>query len=717
MATQNPFPTPALDLFFAFKRRFDTQDKLKMPSEGVSIAELWNLLSQQLELKTSEVAQKIAEMTGHQCVVDIMFPPHELISKFPVKIATERCLIPIRKEKNCIVFASANPLDPGIAHDIQFIFGIQYMIEVAPPEAIESEIASAYHGSSSQGKGEQFSLGTTVLDSKDYDSSIPRLAQQLLAHAIKYNATDLHIHPYPGGSVVRIRIDGLLRPLTILPDDTSSALLRFFKSHAAMDPSNSIVPQDGQIHLELEGKSFDLRLSSLPVSGRKEKLAIRFLGGSFDYKLSLLGISHDERHRIRQMINNPSGVILVCGPTGSGKSTTLYSILTELNQPEVSIVTVENPVEHHVPGVSQTEINEKAGLTFDGVLKTILRQDPDIILIGEIRDTETAKTAMQAALTGHLVLSTLHTNEAYGAFTRLIDLGVSNLVINEALRGVISQRLLRKLCVKCRTPVTGELSPVEEVFTSLTRAQPAYRAVGCEACQYSGYKGRIAIMELFQINDRQRSLLRAGIDNVEQLRDAGDENFSPIARSAAIKIISGDTSAEEVYRVLGQQFWLQLAEEYRHVLPDLGAILDAGITTVADKPEIIIAGAPGRNVEALVKTLEDGWYRVHRAESPEKTSEILLQNENVILGILDLPDHLDDAALMAYMNEYRKAWARTNLPAMLRYPEGKQSIKDLLLKHGYFAYFISQSVPATEVLRIIAEAQKKVLNYNWGLDG
>ena len=377
-----------------------------------------------------------------------------------------------------------------------------------------------------------------------------KLAENLLHLALAQGASDMHIEPDGQGVRVRIRVDGLLQQLCVLPRTQQSTLLTQLKVWSGMDIAEKRVPQDGRLLLEHEGSEVDLRLASLPtVNG--EKLAIRFLQRQDNLlQLEHLQFSESNLQRYRQLFHQPNGLVLLTGPTGSGKTTTLYATLQELDAAAGNIITLEDPVEYNIPGVNQCQINEKTGMTFASGLRAILRQDPDIIAVGEIRDGETASIAMRAAITGHLVFSTLHTNDAVSAVHRLEDIGVEPWLVSSALRGVVSQRLVRKLCPHCKTAYRP--SAEELLLLGLPEDSDVtfYKGAGCPECRHSGYIGRRAVFEILLLNSRLRRRISHGADGDELLAAARQDGFTTLRESCRELVLAGVTSAAEAARVI-----------------------------------------------------------------------------------------------------------------------------------------------------------------------
>ncbi len=384
-----------------------------------------------------------------------------------------------------------------------------------------------------------------LLESDD-DAPIIRLINALLSEAIKENASDIHIEPFESRLVVRFRIDGVLRevlqPRRVLAPLLSSRI----KVMAKLDIAEKRLPQDGRISLKIAGRAVDVRVSTIPC-GHGERVVLRILDKQAGrLELTQIGMPDDTRIPLQDQLQKPHGILLVTGPTGSGKTTSLYAMLNDLNDRRRNIMTVEDPIEYYLDGVGQTQVNGKVGMSFAKGLRAILRQDPDVVMVGEIRDVETAQIAVQASLTGHLVLSTLHTNTAIGAVVRLRDMGIEPFLLSSSLIGVMSQRLVRLLCPHCKTPYTAPES--EQHTLQINEPVTLYHAQGCEQCNFMGYRSRTGIYELVNLDSQLRELIHEGASQQELERYAHARHHS-IQSSGWQKVLAGETSLEEVLRV------------------------------------------------------------------------------------------------------------------------------------------------------------------------
>jgi len=387
-----------------------------------------------------------------------------------------------------------------------------------------------------------------LLDSQD-DAPIIRMINALLTQALRDNASDIHIEPFEQSSIVRFRLDGVLHDIISPNSALHAAMVSRVKIMASLDIAEKRLPQDGRIGIRVAGRPIDVRVSTLPTN-HGERVVMRLLDKNPErLDLTALGMATDTLKHVDNLIRQPHGIILVTGPTGSGKTTTLYASLSRLDTRVQNIMTVEDPVEYDLHGIGQVQVNQRIDMSFAAALRAILRQDPDVVMIGEIRDLETAQIAIQASLTGHLVLATLHTNDAPSAVTRLQDMGVEPYLLSSSLLGVMAQRLVRRLCLECREAYRPDTSEVAQLPT-LTDGQEIYRPAGCHACTHTGYRGRYGIYELLLVDEDLRASIHAG-SNEQQIRKSAIENsdFRQLREDGWRWVASGDTSLEELLRV------------------------------------------------------------------------------------------------------------------------------------------------------------------------
>ena len=429
-------------------------------------------------------------------------------------------------------------------------------------DAFDDALSRAYQNDSEEamqmveGIGEDMdlaSLAESVPETEDLmeqedDAPVIRLINAILTEAIKTGASDIHIETYEKRLVVRFRVDGVLREVVQPKRALAPLLVSRIKVMARLDIAEKRVPQDGRISLRVAGREVDIRVSTMP-SSNGERVVLRLLDKEAGLlELDSIGMAERDLNLLKDLVNRPYGIILVTGPTGSGKTTTLYGALTEINDRSRNILTVEDPIEYNLPGIGQTQVNPKVDMTFARGLRAILRQDPDVVMIGEIRDLETAEIAVQASLTGHLVLSTLHTNTATGAITRLIDMGVEPFLISSSLIGIAAQRLVRVLCQECCEPYTPDATECRFLDADPENPPTIYRHGGCEACNQLGYRGRMGIYEIIGIDEGLRTLIHDQAAE-QALERAARERGPSIHADGVAKILDGTTTVEEVLRV------------------------------------------------------------------------------------------------------------------------------------------------------------------------
>ena len=398
---------------------------------------------------------------------------------------------------------------------------------------------------------EQIQETEDLLEQED-DAPIIRLINAILGEAIKENASDIHVETFEKRLVIRFRIDGILREMVQPKRELAALLVSRIKVMAKLDIAEKRVPQDGRISLRVGGREVDIRVSTLP-SANGERVVMRLLDKQAGrLTLQHLGMSERDRTLMTEAVKKPHGIILVTGPTGSGKTTTLYASLVSLNDGTRNILTVEDPIEYHLEGIGQTQVNSKVEMTFARGLRAILRQDPDVVMIGEIRDKETAEIAVQASLTGHLVLSTLHTNTAIGSVTRLVDMGIEPFLLSSSLLGVLAQRLVRVLCPSCKQPYQADAAECALLGIDPATPPTLHHAVGCNECRQLGYRGRTGIYELVMFDDALRTLVHNGASEQEMTKHA--RHFGPSIRDDGMrKVREGATTLEEVLRVTREE--------------------------------------------------------------------------------------------------------------------------------------------------------------------
>lgn len=510
----------------------------------------------------------IPQRVWKSTIEEVSVPSH-ILNAISEEFMRKHKVVPVKYENGKLHVVMLNPLNQTVINELRFRTGATSIVPyVAPLSVIEKALDKLFpvvgdiieqiedaDVEFEQETEDEPSIDEVIHASED--APIVKLSKTLIHEAVSAGASDIHIEPFEKKVLVRFRIDGVLRVVHELPIKVKDSLVARYKIMANLDIAEKRKPQDGRIRTRVKGKKVDLRVSTVPTYyGEKVVMRIQEAEKYLNIKLEDLGFEEDDLVKFRKAIWKPWGMILVTGPTGSGKTTTLYSALMERNHPEVNIMTAEDPVEVAIPGINQVQVNEKAGLTFSSALRAFLRQDPDIILVGEIRDKETADIAIRASLTGHLVFSTLHTNDAPTTITRLTDMGIEPFLVGSSLILVVAQRLIRKLCPKCRVPddtprdVLVRLGVLKSADEKIT----IYKAneKGCEYCNYTGYKGRTAVHEIMEIDDELRKLIikEGTADEIREL--AVKKGMRTLYQSGLLKVRKGITSIKEVERVLMQ---------------------------------------------------------------------------------------------------------------------------------------------------------------------
>ena len=491
--------------------------------------------------------------------------PREVLDMVPGDVAQRYKVVPVFKHESILTVAIGDPLDVDTLDGLRYVLKCNVEGVVAPPEEIEKAIANYYGRATGAVEGmlQEITEGTLALpeDVKkqlvgdenvtESDAPIIKLVSLIIMEAFRSRASDIHLEPMPKKFRVRYRIDGVLHEVDSPPKRLQSAIISRVKIMANMSIAEKRVPQDGRIQINVMGRDLDLRVSSIPTN-HGESIVMRILDkGGIALGLPQLGFFSDDQQIFERLITLSDGIILVTGPTGSGKTTTLYACLNTINKPDRKIITVEDPVEYQMSGINQVQVRSDIGMTFSAALRAILRQAPNIIMIGEIRDMETAEIAVNASLTGHLVFSTLHTNDAPSAVTRMIDIGVKPFLVASSTRAIMAQRLVRKICEKCKEPYQPqetELRLLGPAAKQLASAQ-LFHGKGCADCQFTGYRGRLGIYEIFQIDDQVRNLIFEQVSSTELRIKARELGMRTLREDGLRKVVAGITTLEEVLRV------------------------------------------------------------------------------------------------------------------------------------------------------------------------
>jgi general secretion pathway protein E len=503
-----------------------------------------------------EIAASLAELLKLPLASEADYPdllPHA--DRVSANFLREARVLPLADTEDGLVVAMADPLDNYAVGAMQLFAGKPVQVRVGVPADIEAALERLFGsagGEVVQALGDMADLGAEddIQRLRDLASEAPvvRIVNRLITKASELRASDIHLEPSEQGLRARYRIDGVLRDMEPPPAQLRAAIISRLKIMARLNIAERRLPQDGRIRLAVRGKDIDLRVATLPTM-HGEAVVLRVLDrSSVALDFVSLGFEPQALRAYREALNRPNGIILVTGPTGSGKTTTLYASLIELNTPDRKVLTVEDPIEYQLDGVNQVQIKPQIGLSFAHVLRSMLRHDPDVIMIGEIRDLETAQIAIQAALTGHLVLSTLHTNNAASTLTRLLDMGVEDYLLPSTLNGIVAQRLVRRLCDQCREPY----APLPELLAQLGlegQSLQFWRPIGCAACSQTGYSGRVSINETLIMTDLIRRQILQHAESNELQRAAVAAGMRPMLQDGIAKVAAGVTSVEEVMRV------------------------------------------------------------------------------------------------------------------------------------------------------------------------
>lgn len=494
----------------------------------------------------------------------------DVIDTVPKSVVEEHNIIPVKKTPKALIVAMTDPLDLMTLDNLKFILGCEVECALTTPESMTAAISN-YYGVDQNVLEEMYSAITETdiysgegfeeevveeEEEEEDDAPVIRLVTLIISEALKNRASDIHIEPMATKLRVRYRVDGICFEVDAPPKRLQGSILSRLKIMSDMNIAERRIPQDGRINIKLQGRSIDLRVSALPCN-HGESVVMRILDKEKALvSLDDLGFHETDYERYQRIIKKPNGIFLVTGPTGSGKTTTLYASLSELNRPDVKIITAEHPVEYNLTGINQCQVRHEIGLNFANILRAMLRQAPNVVLVGEIRDTETAEIAIQAALTGHLVFSTLHTNDAPGALTRLIDMGVKPFLVASAVQAIMAQRLIRRLCPKCKR----EYHPMESELMSVglspddIRGARIYEAEGCDDCKGGGYKGRLGIYELLEMSPPMRDLAFHQASTMKLREEAQiSGGMATLQKDGIRKVLAGHSTIKEVLRVTHAQ--------------------------------------------------------------------------------------------------------------------------------------------------------------------
>ena len=654
---------------------------------GTRAQDAWTDVAKAYELSDKKLAELVADYFRLDVAdFDRADPNAPLL--IPETMSRKHHVFPLLEDDRHFVVATCDPTDVEAERALGFSTGRTPLFEVTSPSVVQEALDSRYSperaietllGGLADDVAvdavtliEEMSEPESVSETDAAATPVVKLTNMIIRDGINAGASDIHIEPGRKIGAVRYRVDGVLRKHMDLPMSAMNRIISRIKVLSRLDIADRLRPQDGKARVQVKKRGYDLRVSTIPAGGA-EKCVIRVLDSSASLTLDDLELPQVELERLRGLLQHRDGVVIVTGPTGSGKTTTLYGALRELADGKVNIMTVEDPIEYELPGITQTQVETKQGMTFAGALRAMLRQDPDVILVGEIRDKETAVTAAQAAMTGHLVLATVHANDAVSAVSRLADLGLQYGTIAQTLRGAIAQRLLRRVCATCAEPVRGQLTPDEQRLTDRHGMEPVVRAVGCPECGFTGYRGRLPVNEVLIVGPRIQQAIeqRKGWATMSRIAEQGGmRNLHSVGLEW---VHQGRTTLVEVERVLGQT-------------------LDEESQEKAKGPPRILLVDDDEDARMLMRTLlERDGYQVFEAIDGHAALDLLKEDQDFNLVILDLAmPGLDGRSVL---HQVRGSVETAALPVLIRTATGSDEIEAELLEAGADDY-VEKSVDA-----------------------
>ncbi len=682
---------------------------------GLSSADAWLAVASHCGVSVDDLAQEVAEQYRLPVARIDRRDPH-VVRLIPEKIARRFRVIPLRESDRQIVVATDDPLNAELEQAIAFASGRMPLFEIATPFAIDAELETVFArtdvssimprpGAAGAARGDAAGKGAAPASHAPADDAmqlvhrssadqiddaefapVVKLTSLILRNAAHERASDIHLEPAQGGGTVRFRVDGVMRVHMRMPLVALSRVVARIKVMGSLDIADRLRPQDGRASFEVDGTNIDLRISTVPTRDA-EKCVVRLLRGGSSDTLVDLKLTERDLRSVRALIGNRNGVVIVTGPTGSGKTTTLYSMIRELNNGETNISTVEDPIEYELPGITQMQVEVKRDFTFASALRAILRQDPDVILVGEIRDAETATIAVQASMTGHLVLTTLHTNDAASAVARLVDIGVERPAISATLRGVVAQRLVRRVCPHCAEKASP-LNDDERRLSRLYGVQPVLRAVGCPRCGQSGYLGRLAILEIMTLNPALQEQVSKGVTAPDLQRAAVHAGMRTLRASALQRVVDGETTLQEVERVVGD-----IAEE----APPEAA------ETAAGPRVLVVDDDPVCRKVARQQLTKNGFDAVE-SESGEDAIARLQVDDRIGLVVLDLglPGMQGDEVL----RHLRESPATANVPVIVLTGSPDPDLEVRLMEEGADDYLRKPLEPRRFITRVRAALRR-----------
>ena len=660
-------------------------------SAATTLEAAWRTVAGAYAVSEAELASQVAVLFRIRlAALDGVEP--RAVKLVPEKTARKHHVLPLRESQNEIVIATSDPTDYNAEQAVQFTAGRRVVLEVAPYQALLDSI-NAHYSPERAMEGLLRSMDVTLTDVKVVEAEVAdqvaaseadaapviQLTNMVLHAAVACNASDIHLEPGRHQGVVRFRVDGVMRQYMQMPLVALTRVVSRIKVIAKLDIADRLRPQDGRTRVSIAGHTFDMRISTVPTRDA-EKAVIRILDPDASRSLDDLGIAEHELARLKYLLSFREGIVIVTGPTGSGKTTTLYGGVRELAGQAINIMTVEDPVEYELPGVTQIQIDPKRDVTFASALRAILRQDPDVVFVGEIRDTETAQVALQAAATGHLVLSTLHTNDAVGAVQRLIDLGLDRAALAPALRGIVGQRLIRRLCSVCSIEQPEQRDAATVRLERAFGVRQARRAVGCKECGETGYRGRIPLDEVFVNSPDFQDKLARNASALDLQRVAEKGGMRSIREVALGHVFVGNTTLDEVERVLGE---------------------GEGPPERADeRPRILVVDDDPVTRELAVGVLKATGFTVEQATDGQAALDLLVHDSRFSLVTLDLS--MPRVSGLDVLRQMRASAATSGVPIVVLTSTDGEEMEINLMNEGADDYLRKPLDPARFIARIRA---------------
>jgi type II secretory ATPase GspE/PulE/Tfp pilus assembly ATPase PilB-like protein/ActR/RegA family two-component response regulator len=668
---------------------------------GASALEAWTDVTRAYDLSDDALSRMVAEYFRLD-VADVHRADPNAALVIPETMARRHHVYPVAEDDRYFIVATCDPTNVEAERALGFTAGRALLFQVAAPGVIQEALDGRYSperavetllGGLGDDIGEDAvkvleEMGPESISEDDVSATpVVKLTNLIVRDAITVGASDIHIEPGRRLGAVRYRVDGVLRKHMDLPMAALNRIVSRVKVLSRLDIADRLRPQDGKARVQVKARGYDLRVSTIPAGGA-EKCVIRILDSSSSLSLDDLDIPKAELDRLRDLLTHRDGIVVVTGPTGSGKTTTLYGALRELADGRVNIMTVEDPIEYELGGVTQTQVQTKQGMTFASALRAMLRQDPDIILVGEIRDNETAVTAAQAALTGHLVLTTVHANDAVSTIARLADMGLQYGTISQTMRGAIAQRLLRRVCAACAEPVRGHLTPEERRLTERHGMEPVVRAVGCNECGFTGYRGRLPVNEVLVVGPRFQQAIEQRKGRATLERVAKQSGMRTLHEVGLEWVGKARTTLAEVERVLGQG-------------------LDDSTGEVTVGPPRILLVDDDEEARLLIRfVLERDGFEVEEAEDGHKALDMLKVDQDFKLIILDLA--MPGLGGREVLDQIRGSVDTSALPVLIRTAAGSDALEAELLEAGADDY-VEKSIDAARFMARVHAVTRRAL--------